>query len=365
MFSKPQNKIGCIDSDFTNEFVEFMEENKNKIIRYSEYINNKDLLKKYKLNELKQIIRFYKLPLTGTKQVLKERIENFFNTYYNCVKIQKVFRGYLLRTSIKLRGEGYNNRKLCVNESDFYTLEPLKEIPTNYFFSFGCEKFVYGCNIISLIHLIKSKTTVKNPYNREEFSKDVIDKINKLYSLIKIIFGLPPDAPVIKNNTSVVPLIHQPYLILDSITENRVNKLRTIRSKSIPQRIHELFMEIDQLGNYTNSQWFSLLERRDYLRLYRTLFDIWNYRGQLTRETKLLICILGDPFMEVNRERINMYESGTDVLRECCLKIMEYMTYCGVDDEYRKIGALHVLTGLTNVSVGARHAMPWLYDTLI
>ena len=52
MLSKPQNKIGCIDSDFTNEFVEFMEENKNKIIRYSEYINNKDLLKKYKLNEL-------------------------------------------------------------------------------------------------------------------------------------------------------------------------------------------------------------------------------------------------------------------------------------------------------------------------
>jgi hypothetical protein len=161
MLSKPQNKIGNIDSDFTNKFVELIEENKSKIITYSEYINNKNILKTYKVNELKQIIRFYKLPLTGTKQVLKERIENFFDTYYNCVKIQKVFRGYLLRTSIKLRGEGFKNRNICVNENDFYTLEPLKEIPTEYFFSFGCEKFIYGCNIISLIHLIKSKTTVK------------------------------------------------------------------------------------------------------------------------------------------------------------------------------------------------------------
>jgi hypothetical protein len=43
---------------------------------------------------------------------------------------------------------------------------------------------------------------------------------------------------------------------------------------------------------------------------------------------------------------------------------MENMIYCGIDDEYRKIGALHVLTALTNVSLEARNAMPWLFDTL-
>jgi hypothetical protein len=43
---------------------------------------------------------------------------------------------------------------------------------------------------------------------------------------------------------------------------------------------------------------------------------------------------------------------------------MENMVYCGVDDEYRKIGALHVLTALTGVSIGARTSMPWLYEAL-
>jgi len=40
------------------------------------------------------------------------------------------------------------------------------------------------------------------------------------------------------------------------------------------------------------------------------------------------------------------------------------MVYCGIDDEYKRIGALHVLTSLTSVSIGARESLPWLYDSL-
>ena len=59
MLSKPQNKIGDIDSDFTNEFVEFIEENKTKIITYNEYINNRNLLKKYRYFNVKYSTRWY------------------------------------------------------------------------------------------------------------------------------------------------------------------------------------------------------------------------------------------------------------------------------------------------------------------
>jgi hypothetical protein len=40
------------------------------------------------------------------------------------------------------------------------------------------------------------------------------------------------------------------------------------------------------------------------------------------------------------------------------------MVYCGIDDEYRKIGTLHALTALTIVSNGARNSLPWLYESL-
>ena len=89
------------------------------------------------------------------------------------------------------------------------------------------------------------------------------------------------------------------------------------------------------------------------------------YRGGLTREIRTYICILNDPFVEVRREQLNLYESPIETLQELCLRIIENMVYCGIDDEYKKIGALHALTALTGVSIGARTSLPWLYESLI
>jgi hypothetical protein len=40
------------------------------------------------------------------------------------------------------------------------------------------------------------------------------------------------------------------------------------------------------------------------------------------------------------------------------------MVYSGIDDDHRKIGAFHALSGLTIVSLDARLAMPWLYESV-
>jgi len=217
--------------------------------------------------------------------------------------------------------------------------------------------------------LIQTKGITKNPYTREPFIPDTISVIKDLYSMICVVFGVPEDAPKIKmaktQPTIVFPTQTMGQIIIPvELIEHRILRLRTIRAKSVPDRIQTFFMEIDQLGNYTHSQWFSSLDRREYIRLFRTLFDIWTFRGQLSRETKLLINILDDPFNEINRERVNLHEASMDVIKEICLRVMENMVYNGVDDEYRKIGALHVLTALTGVSVGARTSLPWLYEAL-
>jgi hypothetical protein len=124
-------------------------------------------------------------------------------------------------------------------------------------------------------------------------------------------------------------------------------------------------MEIDQLGNYTNYEWFYNLETREYIRLYRTIYDIWTYRGHLSREMKYKICVVEDPFHEIHRgERIYLHNAPIDTIREICLKIFEHMVYCGIDEEHRKIGTLHALSALTSVSANARESMPWLYESL-
>ena len=363
-----------IPDNLTNEFVK---KETKQIISYKEYRQNPFVLSKLKLPELKSIARSLKLPVSGNKRSIYDRIQEYFEKCSHAIKIQKVFRGFLLRLLNKIRGEGWKNIMDCVNDSDFYSLEPLKEIPIENFFSFQIGKFIYGCNILSLIHLMKTKTVIKNPYNRENIPVEIIKDILRVYRLIKIIYGLPKDAPVVSNysilhiqertrrETPSNELIDRiPNGLSNGFIQELQNKMRTIREKPLNTRIQELFMEIDQLGNYTHPVWFSSLSLREYIRFFRTLYEIWTVRGGLTREVKSSICVLYDPFIEIRREQINISESTLEVVCDCCLRVMESMVYCGIDIEYKKIGALHVLTALTNVSIGARASLHWLYESI-
>jgi hypothetical protein len=144
----------------------------------------------------------------------------------------------------------------------------------------------------------------------------------------------------------------------------RYNKIREIRTKTITQRINNLFVEFDQLGNYTNSGWFSTLDVRQYIRLYRVLYDIWNFR-QLSREIRNRICPYYGPFDGIFPRPIQHNELSIDQIRLACLIVLENLVYSGADEDTRKLGAFHALSGLTVVSSGARNAMPWLYDSII
>ena len=142
-------------------------------------------------------------------------------------------------------------------------------------------------------------------------------------------------------------------------------KMQEIRARPINQRIQDLFIEIDLLGNYTQSSWFTALEHRDYVRFFRTLLDVWNYRAQLTPEAKRNICQLHDPFLNVRINTYNYLEVPEIELITACVTVMENMIYTGVDAEYKQIGALLSLSVLTLVSIPARNNMFWLYESLI
>jgi hypothetical protein len=386
MYIQEENMINKFVNDtekdnLKKEKKEKKEEDFSTMLFFHEYGKKNIVLNDYKLVELKQIAKQNKLRISGSKSTMIDRIHEYFTKGIMSSKIQSIFRGYIVRKSFKMRGEGFMNRKLCVNHNDFYSLEPLDEIPFEYFFTFKSndDKFNFGCNIVSLLHLVKNKSSVKNPYNRETLKIEIIHSIIQTYSLIKLIFGTPIDAPDINinsiiaihnninNNILIRESIRRPNnntFINNEIIMERTNKLNTMRAKPMNIRIQELFMEIDQLGNYTNYHWFADLERRDYLRLYRILHDIWSFRGHLSREMKYKICILEDPFHEVARERAYLHDASVMVIKEICLKIFENMVYCGIDDEYRKIGTLHALSALTIVSENARNSMPWLYESI-
>ena len=451
MLSKPMREnILNRDTKFSNTL---NTTNKDvSIINYKEFYKNNIELKKYKLPELKRIVKHYKLIITVDKEKLKITgnkndliicIETLFNKMKNAEIIQKRFRGWIVRYSIILNGEAVKNRSLCVNDSDFVTLEPLDEIPRELFYSYKDAKdFYYGFNITSLIQMMKTKGKINNPYNREAFDTKTLKNMISLYSIIQLIYPEHKDEnnkvnltvstnfntnslrnlattalqrnitqriidrqnqleylnnlnsinrtqtgqnattephpdnaisnsvrqsplEITLSNRYYEPTIYNPTLLAsNSIIRANYNKIVEMRRKPIDTRIQELFMEIDQLGNYTQSSWFSNLNRREYILLYRQLYDIWSYRAQLSFEIKNKICPLFDPFSEIFTQPIYQSNILEDQIKLACLTIIENLVYSGIDEDHKKLGTLHALSGLTMVSHDARQAMPWLYESV-
>ena len=369
-------------STLSNELKPILKTNTLKIpsITYENYMRYPGLLKRHNVPALKQATREYKLRIGGRKADVIERLVNYFNTNASALRIQTCFRSWISRYIVRLRGPAYMDKSICVNDTDFCSMEPLSEIESNYFFSFTDSKqFTYGFNVSSLIEMLKRSeniNTVLNPYTRDALSPMILKNIVSLYNLSFILCpnfhktNLPYVIPKM-TSTNVMRarsrgIDYEPITrTINSIEDlTRYNHIRQIRTTNQNNRISELFIEIDLLGNYTNKDWFINLEIRDYIRLYRKLYEIWYYRSNLSREVQNSICPYYAPFDGIFTRPLLHSELGLEQIKTACLIVFENMVYSGINIEYRKIGTLHALSALTLVSVPARESMPWLYESV-
>jgi hypothetical protein len=142
-------------------------------------------------------------------------------------------------------------------------------------------------------------------------------------------------------------------------------QLVNTRQEPINERINSLFIEIDQLGNYTDQTWFTNLSHIQYAQLYRCFYDIWNFRGQISYEIKNDICPVHGPFDGIFPNSVRHMDLSTTTLKTVCLIVFENLVYSGINVETRKIGTLIALTSLTVISRPARDVMPWLYESIV
>jgi hypothetical protein len=305
---------------------------------------NYDDISKYNLNisQLKSLAKNYKLKISGNKNQLINRIYAYLYLSSFIIKIQKIFRGMIVKKYKNLHGPAAMNRKLCNNPYDFITMEPLEEINFHQFLSYkDTDGFIYGFDIISLYNLfLKSKDidSVLNPYNRNIIPSPVIKTIKSVIRLSKIIN------------------IHIDLHFDDNI-KNITNE------KSIELRALSLFQSIDALGNYSNSEWFMSLNRYQLIKFIRELSDIWNYRAQLTNEIKHNICPPnGNPFRNLSMPYINT-ETNIHNIRKVIIEVLEKIVNSGIDNDCKALGAYYVLGALTIVNETAATSLPWLFQS--
>ena len=352
-------------------------------ITYQDYISKKCDLHKLKAPILKNSCRWHKLKVSGKKSILIDRLENLFTNIKNAIIIQKFIRMRQCQIYYNHRGPASKNRELCNNSTDFITMEPLKEITFDYFFSYKDDSnFIYGFNIISLINLIKNKRKFENPYNRNNFNDSIKKTVIRLYNNTCLVNPeFHKHNQIFNEKTKNIRINHiinrrhissvdnynpifDRIIILTHELNERLEHLNYVRSLQTDERVERLFTEIDNLGNYTNSSWFNNLTHMQYVRFYRILYDVWSYRGQLSITLKRKICPFHDPFSGIFTRAIYHDSITAEQIKKACLIVMENLIYSSADIECRKISALHVLSCLTLINSSARNAIPWLYESI-
>ena len=341
-----ENGIIVINDDEDDEDDE--KSKKKKIVKKVEKlsINNYEamLTSKYKMVELKKLCMQYKVSRMGNKDDITRRLYDYCKNSVQPLKIQKVFRGFLVRKLHRLQGPAFRSRNTCTNDDDFFTMEDMDEIPVSQFFSYKDEDgFVYGFNLLSFYNLLlKEGDRPKNPYNRNEINNKVKENMRSIIRLSRML-KMPVD-------------IH----IKQDVVDPR---------KRLEMKILELFQLMNSYGNYANSEWLTDLSRMEHARFARELADIWNYRAQLTNLKKIEICpphgtpFLGTPYF--TNTYINLNNIPDETMLKMNVQIIENLIKSAIDIDNKTLGSFYVLSALTLVSQPARDAMPWLYEAAL
>ena len=291
----------------------------------------------YNKNQIKQILKRYHQPVSGNKEVIIHRCYNYLKLSYFASIIQKNFRRHLVSKYIQASGPALKNYDLCTNKTDFLSLEKLSTIKSKNFFSFKDEdNFIYGFDFCSIYNLLLKEKPPKNPYNRKEFPKNILENIHKKIKLSKIL-GLS--------------------------IKTELDDLKTDKEKVFKFRVLAAFHKMDELGNYTNAEWFYSLKKFHLIKFLRELLDIWEYRAQLTWDTKRRIFPpLGNPFDKIKIQVL--LNKSEEKIKKKVLFLIENLITKGIDKQAKCLGAFYVLGAMTLVNSDAAAALPWLYESV-
>jgi hypothetical protein len=382
----------------------------------------------YKVAELKEMCAiiqrefdYKKIKLTGTKGELRQSVYNFYHHTFHCIKIQLKFNSFLRRKINKLRGPALSNREICINETDFYSLDPIREIPNQQFFSYEevakeevnskskPKSCYYGFDIASIYNLILSDNGVENeyglsrrniwnesnnPYNRNKIPHNVIRDILKIIKLDRILNR----KRVLKNNNknkkmSRIQMMNNNinnnnnyeydnnnFIEENNNNNNNNNNVGASMNIALPQdvltpsqrfrqHVLGLFQTINALGHYSDPEWFIALTYDQHITFLRELIDIWNYRAELSPQARRTIYPpYGDPFPHYVlgwvTHQFYIYLSLENIIN-INLTVIDRFISSAVLEADRCLGSNFILCALTLVSIPAREALPWLYQSVM
>ena len=263
-----------------------------------------------------------------------------FNPQFNisAILIQRCWRSYFIKNNYRKQGPARNCYSLANNNCELYTLEPLESIPKKYFFSFyDLKKNIWAFDIRTLSYLLSKSKSIKNPYTTEILTPEIIIKIKKYISFLK------------DKNIEIM------YVENTNFTKEQIWN----------QNILDVFSKMEESGYIVNTDWFHSLDKEDHIEFYKKLYDIWNFRLNLTIKEKNLIVPGSEGknklFKIIPNELLDKEEKW---LKKLNLNIINRFISSSNDKTQQSLGVMYILMGLCYVSSDVCDAYPWIYASI-
>jgi hypothetical protein len=283
-----------------NKYIELIEYIENSKLDY--YSNSRILasLEYYKLIKKQDVSKF--ILAINNINLLVSLFETLLNVNINLnkiIKLQKWIRKSLTKFKSKLHGPALISRQLCVNDSDFVSLDDLKDISNAEFISFKDDTgFIYGFHIDSIGELIfKSDENYYENLKKHSSNlcyKQFIKTLFNHYNKIKIFnpyTRFPIDSTIKQNIIRLYAMnkynVNQCNLLQNNTT-NTSNSNIDIKI-TISNKCFSIFQKIDMLGYFTDTSWLLDEHIKNIKIFYKKLASLWNFEFGLNNTARFKI----------------------------------------------------------------------------
>ena len=242
------------------------------------------------------------------------------------LRIRRAWNNWIARRA----GPLLRFREESNNPYDFYSSDPVDEIPVRYFISYVDSDRKGYCmdsrSVASLFeHSAKSGAGAPtNPFNRAAFPAHFLRRMSR------------------HGHTA---------------TQETLKALTPAQAFTL--EVTDTFRHFEDLGYYTDPAWFMSLNRTQLQQLYMELADIWFHRAMLSSADRTRI---------VPTERALPVPVSTvlimthKALQNTTIKACRLLVSSAVARSDRQLGVMYVLGSLALVSQSAAFAYPWLVE---
>lgn len=358
-----KNYIKCEQPRYI-ELTEYLENNKLDCYSYSRILAS---LEYYNLIRKNATTRFM-LAVNGINI-----LTSFFNTLLNStlhinkiVKLQKWVKSRLVAFNDRIRGPGYLDRSLCVNDSDFVSLDDLKDIPNNDFISFRDDAgFIYGFSIDNLMELIlKTDENYWETFQRNSTNLCYRQYIRTLYNHYnKIKINNPYTRFLIPGNVKLnVIRLHAQKKFINYLNNNRQNgiiqPLEQDYKVLVRNKCFTILQKIDMMGYFTDVAWLMDEQIKTLKLFYKKLANLWNFEFGLNNTSRYRISHTHNLFD--NLHDIMISRADKYIILDKILSIMNILVSNGESEADRNSGAIIILYAFASVNPRCIQANPWL-----